>query len=285
MKINLIKRVEIRRLFGRYDLTWDLNPDVNILVGINGSGKSTILRSISALLQSKTGYFEDQNIEGMKIIGTADNHTKGYSYWYNKKEMPVPSVEVEKDLIIPVSFINTFDVPINDKRNFSHTETLLDKRLKDLLYTIGRGRDSFSNYRFKATNFPEQADTINQRIRLLFGIIDRLFAETEKTIEINPYSNELDFQRGNDIISLGKLSSGEKQLLIIIFTVFLMEEQACVLLMDEPEISLHVGWQQQLIDVIRELNTHCQLIISTHSPSIFGEGWSDKVFFMDDLYN
>jgi predicted ATPase len=41
--INYLKRVEISGLWQRYDLIWDLNPDVNVLAGINGSGKSTIL--------------------------------------------------------------------------------------------------------------------------------------------------------------------------------------------------------------------------------------------------
>jgi predicted ATP-dependent endonuclease of OLD family len=47
--------------------------------------------------------------------------------------------------------------------------------------------------------------------------------------------------------------------------------------MDEPEISLHIEWQQRLIDVIRDLNPNCQIIISNHSSSIFGQGWGDKL--------
>jgi predicted ATPase len=91
------------------------------------------------------------------------------------------------------------------------------------------------------------------------------------------------FNQEETVIRLEKLSSGEKQLLIILFTVFLMEEKPFIVLMDEPEISLHIGWQQQLIDVIRQVNPHCQLIIATHSPSIFGEGWGNKIFFVEDL--
>jgi predicted ATP-dependent endonuclease of OLD family len=62
-----------------------------------------------------------------------------------------------------------------------------------------------------------------------------------------------------------------------------MEEHPAILLLDEPENSLHIEWQQQLIDVIRTLNSNCQLIISTHSPSIFGDGWGDKLFFLEDM--
>ena len=53
--------------------------------------------------------------------------------------------------------------------------------------------------------------------------------------------------------------------------------------MDEPEISLHIEWQYNLIDYIRMLNPKAQLVISTHSPSIFGQGWGDKVKYMNDI--
>jgi len=65
----------------------------------------------------------------------------------------------------------------------------------------------------------------------------------------------------------------------------LQEEQPFMLLLDEPEISLHLNWQFKLIETIQELNPNCQLIIATHSPAIFGEGWEDKVVDIEKLKN
>ena len=84
-------------------------------------------------------------------------------------------------------------------------------------------------------------------------------------------------------IQLDQLSSGEKQILLILTTVFLQEEKPAVLLMDEPEISLHITWQDRLIELIRKLNPNCQLILTTHSPNIFANGWEDKIVFIQDL--
>ena len=84
-------------------------------------------------------------------------------------------------------------------------------------------------------------------------------------------------------IQLDQLSSGEKQILLILTTVFLQEEKPNVLLMDEPEISLHITWQDRLIELIRKLNPNCQLILTTHSPNIFANGWEDKIVFIQDL--
>ncbi|MDR1866104.1 MAG: ATP-binding protein [Bacteroidales bacterium] len=271
--MNTIKQVEIRGLFHQYHLKWDLHDDVNVLVGINGSGKSTILRSVDALLSEKHIF-----LKGMKIdVEVSFSDHTGMAYYGSsglKRDAPAP---------VKHAYITTFDVPLKDKRAIGQHETPLDKELQRVIYTIGNRQKSFSNYRLKATNFPEQAESINRRIEMLFGSIDRLFAETGKKIEIDRENNSLGFRMGESLIPLDKISTGEKQLLIIIFTVFLMEEAPYVLLMDEPEISLHIGWQQQLIDIIRQLNPNSQLIIATHSPSIFGDGWGNKIFFTDDL--
>lgn len=72
-------------------------------------------------------------------------------------------------------------------------------------------------------------------------------------------------------------------MLLILTTVFLQEEKPNVLLMDEPEISLHISWQDRLIELIRELNPKCQLILTTHSPNIFANGWEDKIVFIQNL--
>ena len=54
-------------------------------------------------------------------------------------------------------------------------------------------------------------------------------------------------------------------------------------LMDEPEISLHIEWQKQLINIIRELNPNAQIILSTHSPALIMDGWMDIVTEVEDV--
>jgi predicted ATP-dependent endonuclease of OLD family len=53
--------------------------------------------------------------------------------------------------------------------------------------------------------------------------------------------------------------------------------------MDEPEISLHIEWQQKLIGLIRELNPKAQIILSTHSPALIMDGWMDIVTEVNDV--
>ena len=79
------------------------------------------------------------------------------------------------------------------------------------------------------------------------------------------------------------LSSGEKQLIIILLKALIQEDRHFLLFIDEPETSLHTDWQEKLIDNIRSLNSHAQIIIATHSPSIVLDGWMDKVFEVPEI--
>ena len=84
-------------------------------------------------------------------------------------------------------------------------------------------------------------------------------------------------------IPYGWNSSGEKQLLTILMTVLLEDGDNTLRLMDEPEVSLHIEWQQELIDTILLLNPNVQIILSTHSPAIIMNGWMDKVTEVSDI--
>ena len=112
-------------------------------------------------------------------------------------------------------------------------------------------------------------------------LVDDLFSETGK--KIIRKSNEIQFEQDGDILSPYQLSSGEKQMLVILLTVLVQDNQAYTLFMDEPEISLHVEWQQRLISLIRELNPNVQIILSTHSPALIMNGWIDAVTEVSDI--
>jgi len=78
------------------------------------------------------------------------------------------------------------------------------------------------------------------------------------------------------------LSSGEKQLLIQFLEVLLQESRNVIFIADEPEISLHVIWQENLLKAIRSLNENAQLIVATHSPDIVAD-FRDNVIDMEKV--
>lgn len=71
-------------------------------------------------------------------------------------------------------------------------------------------------------------------------------------------------------ILVEKLSSGEKQLIILFVEALLQRQKPYVFLADEPELSLHIEWQRNIIPAIREINPNAQIIVATHSPEVAG---------------
>jgi predicted ATPase len=103
-----------------------------------------------------------------------------------------------------------------------------------------------------------------------------------KKVEIND-SNELVFTtRTGKPLTPQVLSSGEKQLLILLSEVLLQKQTPAVFIADEPELSLHVTWQEKLVSSLRRLNAHAQIIAATHSPDIVGP-LSDRAIDMESV--
>ena len=72
------------------------------------------------------------------------------------------------------------------------------------------------------------------------------------------------------------LSSGEKQILILLTQALLRLDNPVVYIADEPELSLHVIWQEKLLESLVTLGGQKQIIVATHSPDIVGK-FQDKV--------
>jgi predicted ATPase len=291
-QITHLTKVEIKGLWGKYDIDWDLNSDVNVLAGGNGSGKTTILNSIYQALSVKSNIYSERldNIKlslnngvwlGLKSFKLPDDEDKlGKPKFEIKTNVKLAPHEIKK--IINIDIISTFDTELKPqeliKKVDDNTKTELDLQLwnlqkKYLSYQI----DLFKKIKISKTNQSSITSTHNRFIE----IINTLFSETDK--KINQNENELAFLLNDEKINTYELSSGEKQLLIILLTVLIQDNKSSFLFMDEPEISLHIEWQRKLIKCIRELNPNVQIILATHSPDIIMEGWMDKVFNVSDL--
>ena len=266
---DYIKRIEIKRLWGRKNISWDLRPDVNILSGINGIGKSTILnnsvRSLNAL-------------EGGALTNGAQ---PGVSFIFSPEDATFIHFDV----------IRSFDRPlINsgllEKIGNQNVKTELDWQLYQLQrryldYQVNIGNRIIE---LLTSGVPEdqlKATEVSRPKTRFQDLIDDLFQETGK--KITRKSNEIQFEQDGDILTPYQLSSGEKQMLVILLTVLVQDNQHCTLFMDEPEISLHVEWQQRLISLIRCLNPNVQIILTTHSPALIMNGWLDAVTEVSDI--
>ena len=248
---NKIISFQVDGLWNRWNIRWNnINPQMNILVGINGSGKTTLLNMLY-------GYYSTGSnslVQSMEVI-------------------PVKLNEGEK--IIYLKSLDNYTQ--KDKRKKSNA------LLQELEYIVYQNKENFSffNYRMSILDYHDRATEINKRINGFLMLVNDFFTETGKKLVIR--DGRLVFVQGESTIELETLSSGEKQLLLILMNVFLLEEKPAVVFMDEPEIALHVSWQYKLLDTLTKLNPQAQFIITTHSPSIFGNGWGGNVVYMEDI--
>ncbi len=266
---DYIKQIEIKGIWGRKDISWNLHPDVNILSGVNGIGKSTILNSSIKSLNE---------LDDEALIHGIQDHVNFVFY-------PSDATYIHFDVI------RSFDRPLMDsgilkKIGTEHVKTELDWQLYQLQrryldYQVNIGNRIIE---LLTSGMPEdqlKATEVSRPKTKFQDLIDDLFSETGK--KIIRRSNEIQFSQSGEILTPYQLSSGEKQMLVILLTALVQDKQHCSLFMDEPEISLHVEWQQRLISLIRELNPNVQIILTTHSPAVIMNGWLDAVTEVSDI--
>lgn len=194
-----------------------------------------------------------------------------------------------------ISIISTFDTTLPDEEDSSRYVTLkkegvrsnLDKDLHELQeqysYYIGELANRMEKSVLKGNKIDiEFISELYSQKNLFISIINELFKETKKTINTDRSKLEFILDNGKNL-SMYELSSGEKQILYILLKVLLQEKKEYIVFMDEPEISLHIDWQEVLVDKVLLLNPNCQLLIATHAPSLILRGWDAKVQNLTDL--
>lgn len=258
---DYIEEIEIDSLWGgKKHIRWTLDRQVNILSGINGVGKSTILNKVVKGL-TQGGEFPSHLLKGV--------HLKVY---------PEDAKWIRFDII------RSFDRPLMNMESISKVDlnlaTELDWQLfqlqrKYLDYQVNIGNRIIEVLQSGDADAAGKAQAISAPKKRFQDIVDELFAETGKQIVRS--ENEICFSQIGETLYPYQLSSGEKQMLAILLTVLVEDNQQYVLFMDEPEVSLHVDWQKRLIDLILDLNPNVQIILTTHSPAVIMNGWMDKV--------
>ncbi|ELA7931182.1 AAA family ATPase [Vibrio parahaemolyticus] len=341
-----IKTVEVSGLLSRKNVRWDLG-NVNVLVGQNGSGKSTILDLVRFCLLGPD-YFDPSTIadkfssvtvtfnNGMqstcnitdpeehehvmldtirslldrsKENGYTDPELEKLERLYktistnrpseNTKQAKVQSFATGKNDFITndggnellrnvnVEYISTFDMILMSKEEqdqhsdelgkYSQLDILISKELSKLSRLIlKKNNKTFDQYNLKFKNSTKDLYSISventSQIRIFVEKLNEMFAAEKKSFFLDN-TGWLVIECNGKKINHKLLSSGEKQLLYILLKTVNTSDKASILLLDEPEISMHLGWQEQLIGALRQINPSIQIVAVSHSPALVMKGW------------
>ena len=264
---DYIEQIEIESLWsGTKHIVWNLDRKVNILSGINGVGKSTILNKVVKSL-AQGGELPSHMLKGVHL-----------------KMQPEDAKWIRFDAI------RSFDRPLMNSDTISKMDlslaTELDWQLfqlqrKFLDYQVNIGNRIITALQCGDPDAALKAQNISHPKQMFQDMIDDLYKETGK--KIIRTENEIRFSQIGETLVPYQLSSGEKQMLAILLTVLVEDQKPYVLFMDEPEVSLHFEWQKRLIELVMKLNPNLQLIMTTHSPAVIMNGWMEHVTEVTDI--
>jgi len=318
MKFDILK-LRVYKLFGYKNIELDFNP-VTVLVGDNGTGKSTLLRIIHSLITLNES-------DALKLCEEAEIILSGdISIKYNNYHR-YDSREILEKVFIDTINSNDFNYEkVDAKELMKLIQSNLDAHVKvrkrsNFRILHGRARitaasymkqvennanvefisnvDLSANSRLNFTTMEgEDANMLDSYIKLEVNKISHVSRQLTRRILIREINKFLDSSeksirklRGGIVVICEKagnipfqqLSAGEKQLLFIMLKVANTLPNDAIILMDEPEISLHLNWQERLIDSIRCINPAAQVIIVTHSPGIVMNGYRDAFRDMKNI--
>ena len=294
----LIERVRIKGFWNKYFLDWKLNKDVNLLSGINGSGKTTLLDIISSILwygallprlEKKVEEVEIELTEGYRIICEREDDLFVVGYRHHGE------IISRTDMVnLRIGMISTVDASLpNEDQYKRYLSFKKDKIRSELDMSVDKALEDYYKYLANISKEVEKAvknkqenlatiSSLYDRKELFIKKVNELFSPTHK--KLDDMTSEIRFLLENGVVIYpNELSSGEKQLLIVLILALIQDGKDSIIFWDEPEISMHIDWQRALIRVAREINPFGQLIIATHSPSIIYEGWEKRIVNMEDL--
>lgn len=256
--------------------------DVVVLAGVNGTGKTTVLEVIY-------DYFENFQNDKNKINIELDLEEENYinqnniskeTYLNNLIKDSIKKEKTPKVIYVPAE-INFQKVKFNllalyKKRFLNKIDSYI---IADIPFYIQMRIINTAN-KESEKKLGNVRDEIIAEINGIFDILDmdtRLIGMSTETTEILPIFTNL----SGDKFDINELSSGEKQLFLRTLAIRMLNPENSIILIDEPELSLHPKWQQRIVDVYRKIGENNQIIIATHSPHILGSVKKENIILLD----
>ncbi|MFS7183546.1 AAA family ATPase [Serratia proteamaculans] len=247
---------------------------------------------LAELMQKLTRYQLDLSQKAREIASDLQKEVLA-SILYSKEDIDdnVYALDFDKEkerqnLLSAYSQLNAIDANIKRKINF-HVDNI-DETLSEIKSNKGPDVDFRSLEALRKTQkIIKMSLKSKEKTSIVFSPIEQFTQTLKEFITDKNFSfngSGLLIRNTHGIIEHEKLSSGEKQLLILFIETLLQRGQQYIFLTDEPELSLHIQWQRNIIPAIKKLNPSAQVIAATHSPEVASK-YKGAIFNMEKLVN
>jgi len=193
---------------------------------------------------------EDNQLE-MKHIESKDIRNDELVFW-------------SKDLKAKLDFIK--------EAGFT-TEIPAGLRFPPSRHDVNQSAQEYLDLAHAISEYIERNYYLAESVVVFKDIINGLFLNKNLAINENGVVG-VEFDDGTSL-PLNKLSSGEKQILVMFYKIIFQTVSGSLVIIDEPEISLHISWQQRMGAIFMDIARlrHLQIIVATHSPQIVHDKW------------
>ncbi len=252
------KKLKIKnwKLFKNFEIRFidkDNKPlPLVVIVGINGSGKTTILDALGKYSKSKT---KSKNVNEKTTIELYCNSEDLSNSLFEDEDQPLfRDINLGQDIS---------DQKISRYVTYFNIENVFFSKLKD---EIPKYIKKFIYEKNMLAN--DVYETLSKHIVDIFKGMDLNITFSRMDGEKNLYFKN---KVGKEF-SIDEISTGEKTLLSNVLYLYLLDMKGQVILIDEPETSIHPHWQNKILKLYENfaIKNNCQIIIATHSPQIIG---------------
>lgn len=256
-----------------------------VLIGKNGTGKTSVLefifnffnRMVHLSMESKDIFSSDNDIGTIEFDTSNEEKFKDFKIneWIRKgNSFQIKSEELPRIIYIPVEMNNT--ELVNKQQNFIPVPKFLQKIDTQIIENI----PSYITSKIMREALLQSNITTDKVREKVFNEFNELFEEMELDIKLKEVSSDTllpIFVKGDEKFDINNLSSGEKQVFLRILSLKMLDINNSVILIDEPETSLHPVWQQKIIKLYEKIGKNNQIIAATQSPFIIGGVKSENI--------
>lgn len=263
--------------------------DIVVLAGVNGSGKTTLLEYIynfvdyvddkSEIIFHHPSYIEQNSYLKLNYR----TRVAKYEYLRQLKKDKVKSDPLRKTMTMSNVYYDTsndifyFPIAVDEINRVAdeYVKTFYFF-LKEKDYRPSEITEHFRSYMkkvFDGLDIGFEYSHLDKE--------DHVWFTSKKNQEY--YYTDKDNGIDDDLFTINELSTGQQTLLSKVLYLYFKDYKDKVILIDEPELSLHPSWQNRVLKIYEnfaKLN-NCQIIIATHSPHIIGSAKNESLRILD----
>lgn len=248
--------IENHKMFHDFNINFvdknDKPLPIVVLAGVNGSGKTTLLEYIYNDYTSHINHFSKTK-NYIEVVYSNEIHLLNMDTFNKKKPLGLAASGLYEE---------EFNID-----NFSKNIIYLKAGIDDISLVEKEFQKSWYNFLKNHDYRPSEVGVkFNNYIKDIFDIFDLTFEYSR----LDKDDNVLFKNKDDEEFKIEELSTGEKTLLSKILFLFFKDYKNKVILIDEPELSLHPHWQNKVLHAYEKFanKNNCQIIMATHSPHI-----------------